>query len=286
MILIADSGSSKTDWGLIDKAGNFKYLETTGFNPYYMDSASIRDILEKDLVPLLDERSIEEVYYYGSGCSTDKKCMVVDNALFEVFSGARIVVEHDLLGAARGLFGDKEGIACILGTGSNSCHFDGIKIIENIPSTGFIYGDEGSGVYIGKRFLTAYLKNQLPEKISASFDEKYHLSLEQILDATYNQDRPIQFISSFTSFVSDHISDDYLLNIVKESFEDFLHHQVFRYSRYREVPIGFTGSIAFVFKNILEGILKKYNLDIEVIIRKPIEGLTKYHKPRVQGSEF
>lgn len=203
--------------------------------------------------------------------------MIVDNALAEVFTGARTSVEHDLMGACRGLFGNTEGIACILGTGSNSCHYNGENIIENIPSVGYIYGDEGSGVYLGKKLLTAYLKNQLPEKLASDFDNQYHMSLEQILDATYNQERPIQFISSFVQFISKHITDEFILSLVKESFEEFIHHQLFKYSHYRELPIGFVGSIAFVFKRILQQVLNQYDLNIRSISQKPIEGLVKYH---------
>lgn len=277
MILVADSGSTKTDWALINKAGESKFFVTPGFNPYYMKSEAIEEIVIKDLVPLIDQDSVEEIYYYGSGCSTDKKKMVIDNALDAVFPHARITVEHDLLGAARGLFKNEEGLACILGTGSNSCHFKNGEIIENIPSIGYIYGDEGSGTYMGKSLLTSYLKNRLPNELAERFDKKYQLNLEQILDATYNKEKPMQFMASFVKFISENSEHEYMNKLIRNSFEAFLQHQLFRYSRYMEVPIGFVGSIAFVFKDILENVLKKYDLKLYKITQQPIKGLAEYH---------
>ncbi|MCF8233962.1 MAG: ATPase [Bacteroidales bacterium] len=279
MILIADSGTTKTDWCLVDAYGYPKYLETAGFNPYYMDSDTIRNILEKELTPLIDEKNIKELYFYGSGCSTNTKRLIVDNALSDTFTEAHIEVEHDLLGAARGLLGRDAGIACILGTGSNSCYYDGQAITENIPSLGYLYGDEGSGAYIGRKLLEAYLKNKLPEEINLAFTEKHELSLEQILDATYNREKPNQFMASFVPFVAEHIDNDFLRNLVRASFEDFMQNQVFRYSRFRENAIHFSGSIAFIFKDILERVLKEYDLKMGKIIKKPIEGLAGYHFP-------
>lgn len=277
MILIADSGSTKTDWALINRAGESKLFVTPGFNPYYMNSETIEEIVIKDLVPLIDQDSVEEIYYYGSGCSTDKKKMVIDNALDAVFPHARITVEHDLLGAARGLFKNEEGIACILGTGSNSCHFRNGEIVENVPSIGYIYGDEGSGTYMGKRLLTSYLKNHLPNELTEKFETKYRLNLEQILDATYNKEKPMQFMASFVKFISENSDHEYMNILIRESMEAFLHHQLFRYSAYREVPVGFVGSIAFVFRDILQDVLKKYDLKLHKISQQPIKGLADYH---------
>lgn len=280
MRLIADSGSTTTDWCIIDGTNTPKFLETKGFNPYYMNSETIRNILEKELLPLVNEKSITEIFYYGSGCSTEAKKIIVEDALFVVFTKAHIEVEHDLLGAARGLLGNDNGIACILGTGSNSCYYDGKEIVENVPSLGYIYGDEGSGAHIGKKLITNYLKNKLPQKISIAFSEKYNLNLEQILDSTYNKIKPNQFLASFTKFITENIDSEYLQKLVRLSFEEFFTKQVFKYKDYKKHKISFTGSIAFVFKDILMSVMKKHNLEMGSLLRKPIEGLAKFHETK------
>ncbi len=277
MILVVDSGSSKTDWGLVDKSRLVKYFETQGFNPYYMNSKVLSNIIEKDIIPVLEEKSINQVFYYGSGCSTIKKKLIIDNALSEFFTEARIEIEHDLMGAARGLFGDKEGIACILGTGSNSCHYNGKEIVDNIPSFGYMYGDEGSGADLGKKLLTAYLNKQLPKKIHSSFENKYNLELEQILDKTYNQATPVQFLSSFTSFIKENIHEVFFKDLVKKSFTKFLTNQVIVYPKHNILNISFVGSIAFVFSALLKEVLNKHQLKPGKIERNPIQGLVRYH---------
>ncbi len=280
MKLIADSGSTKSDWCITDGTSKPRFFETKGFNPYYTSSSVIRNILEKELLPVLNEKSIKEVFYYGSGCSTDSKKIIVDNALSEVFPGTHIEVEHDLLGAARGLLKHEEGIVCILGTGSNSCFYDGKIILENIPSLGYVYGDEGSGAHIGKKLLMAYLKNKLPAKISQAFSQTFNLTLEQILDETYRHERPNKFMASFAGFITEHIENEFMLNMVKTSFEEFFTNQIFHYTNYAEKEISFTGSIAFIFRDILESVMKEYNLKQGSLHQKPIEGLAEFHRTK------
>jgi len=278
MILIADSGTTKTDWALVNPFTETKIFTTEGFNPYYMSSANIGEIIIKELVPLFDENSITDIYYYGSGCSTQNKRMIIDNALEDVFSNARITVEHDLLGAARGLFKNREGIACILGTGSNSCHCRNGAIVNNIPSIGYIYGDEGSGTFLGKQLIKSYLRHELPAELMSVFEIQYGLSLEQILDATYNKEKPMQFMSSFVRFIAGNIDHGFIKNLVNNSFEDFFTHQLTKYPGFNDLPIGFTGSVAYIFKPVLEEVLFKHGLKAELIMQRPIEGLIDYHK--------
>ncbi len=204
--------------------------------------------------------------------------MIIDNALQAVFPYAGISVEHDLLGAARGLFKNDEGIACILGTGSNSCYYKNGEILENVPSIGYIYGDEGSGAYMGKKLLRAYLKNHLPSDLHIAFTEKYNFSLEQILDATYNKEKPMQFMASFVKFLGENSTHQYVIELVKNAMDAFLHHQVFKYPGYRELPLGFVGSVAYHFRPLLESVLNEYDLKLKMILQKPIEGLVEYHQ--------
>ncbi|MDZ7741170.1 MAG: hypothetical protein U5Q03_05310 [Bacteroidota bacterium] len=278
MLLIADSGSSKTDWATLDKAGQVKYFETEGFNPYYKESEELHHIVEKELLPMIEADMVEEIFYYGSGCSTDSKKMMVEDTLQQSFGHISVSIEHDLLGAARALLGRQEGIACILGTGSNSCYYDGNEIVENVPSLGYLYGDEGSGTYIGKSLITAYLQNKLPDSLRKGFEEKYNMSLEAILDASYNKGRPNMFLSSFSNFISGHISDEFLKNMVRTSFEDFFSLQLLKYSKHNRVPVSFTGTVAHVFRDILMKVAEKYKIKIDKIERKPIGGLVEFHR--------
>lgn len=279
MILIADSGTTKTDWALVDEHGHVRYFETQGFNPYYRSSRELSDIVEKELMYQIDEANVAEIYFYGSGCSTDTKKMIVEDSLKAEFHHAHIEVDHDLMGAARALLGREEGIACILGTGSNSCQYDGEEITENVPSLGFLYGDEGSGTHIGKTLVTAYLHNKLPEETKKLFESTYNYSLEQILDESYNHGLPNRFLSSFSRFVKDNISDDYLKEIVCSSFRDFFTFQVKNYSKHKETAIHFTGSVAFAFRDILEEAADEMGLLMGSIVQKPIEGLIAFHMP-------
>ncbi len=277
MKLIADSGSSKTDWATLDKDGQVKYFETEGFNPYYKEAEELHQIVEKDLLPMIDADRVDEIFYYGSGCSTESKKMIVEDTLQQSFGHISVSVEHDLLGAARSLLGRKEGIACILGTGSNSCYYDGAEIVENMPSLGYLYGDEGSGTFIGKSLITAYLQNKLPDALRKGFENKYNMSLEAILDASYNKGRPNMFLASFSNFISEHITDEFLKNMVRTSFEDFFSLQLLKYSKHNLVPVNFTGSVAHVFRDVLMDVAQKYKIRIGKIERKPIGGLVEFH---------
>jgi N-acetylglucosamine kinase-like BadF-type ATPase len=282
MILISDSGSTGTDWVSIEKDKQVNHYKTAGFNPYYSPKNEIIDILEKELVPYLDHHSVRYIYYYGSGCSTEKKRFIVEDALEQVFPHASIDVQHDLLGAARGLFNRESGIACILGTGSNSCLYDGNEITENISSLGYIFGDEGSGAHIGKLFLTAYLKKELPVKISKKFHDKFSLNLENILDSAYNQPRPSAFLASFMEFIGENKKDPYVHHIIFTSFDTLFQEYIVRYTDYEEHNIACVGSVAYYFRDYLEMVAKQYDCNISKILQNPMEGLIEYHMPDVE----
>lgn len=279
MILIADSGSTKTDWVFLDKGEHIHKYTTSGFNPYYVPGEEMVNTMEKELVPFVDHHSVRYIYYYGSGCSTEKKRFIVEEALEKVFDKASIEVYHDLLGAARGLFNDKPGIACILGTGSNSCLYDGSTIIENVPSLGYFFGDEGSGAYIGKLFFSTLLRSELPLNISEDFNKRYQLSLEEILDAVYNQPRPNRFLSSFMDFILEYREEPIIHELLYHAMDDFIQERVMKYTGYEDHMVGCTGSVGFFLQDLLREVAEQYNIKVGDIVKDPIDGLIEYHKP-------
>lgn len=281
MKLIAESGSTKTDWRLINHKNEISDFETIGLNPYFVSSRDIKEELEKNLLPFLNPIDVEEVYFYGSGCGNLQKKDIIREPLEQFFRLAKIEVEHDLLGSARALCGREKGIACILGTGSNSCLFDGEKIIENVPSVGYFFGDEGSGSFLGKKFISAYLKGELPNDLKEKFENKFSYSFDFILDAVYKNKFPNRFLASFAPFLLSNISLTYVHNLVFESFDLFFYYQVSKYSDFKKHKVGFSGSIAFYFNDILVEVAQKWGVVVDKIVNKPIEGLTKFHQSGV-----
>lgn len=279
MILIADSGSTKTTWALIDKDKQTT-IDTAGYNPYYMGSEEIKRILNEEMPGEYLNASISEIYYYGSGCSTEKNCKRVSDALGLHFPEASIHIDHDLLAAARSLLGREEGIACILGTGANSCSYDGKKITQNVASLGYMFGDEGSGAYIGKKFLEAYLKGKLSNELNESFKESYNYKLEDILSKVYGEGNPSTFMASFTRFMADHEHIDDIREILHESFIDFFRESVSKYERYKQLPVSFVGSVAYHFRHILNEAAWNMGISIGKIEKAPMEGLIRYHRTR------
>lgn len=280
MILIADAGATKIQWVFIHDGKASGSYETAGFNPYFMEPRILLDAVEKDLVPFINPGYIKQVYYYGAGCSTMFKRNIVEDVLKDVFENADFEIHHDLLGAARALFGFKKGIACILGTGSNSCLYDGSKILENVTSLGYLFGDEGSGAYLGKLWLTEYLRGRMPGHLKEIFDKRFGYSLENILDSVYNKPHPNQFLSSFSLFIGDLKEDEFVKGLVKKNFQDFFTEQVTQYTDYQQQPLGVIGSVGFHFRDIFMEVANGYNLEVSKMIKSPIEGLVEFHGGR------
>jgi len=276
MILVADSGSTKTQWGYMHEH-EVRFVTTPGYNPYFADDDFITQSLIKDLLPYINEKTITDIYFYGSGCSTTEKQGVIHSAIRSVIPGAYIMVSHDLLGAARALFADTAGIACILGTGSNSCYYNGKDIIENVTSLGYIFGDEGGGVYIGKKLLGDFLRNILPPDLDEKFKETFRLDVHAILDTVYKKPRPNTFIAGFSHFIGDNIKHPYMEAIVKESFHDFFEYQLMKYSHFGKAPVGCVGSVAFYYADILKSVAKGYGVSDILIQSSPAESLVHYH---------
>lgn len=276
MIIIADSGATKTSWALLSADGCLIH-ETAGFNPYYMEASGIERILSDEMPENFFHPNVTEIHYYGSGCSTEKNCSVVSNALAKHYPGAIIRVEHDLLAAARALLGRSEGIACILGTGANSCAYDGEKITKNVPSLGYMFGDEGSGAYIGKKFLEAYLKGNLAEEINSAFKKQYNYTLEDILSRVYGKGNPSTFMASFMHFLAAHMQHDDIREVLLNAFAAFFNESVSKYDRYKQLPVSFVGSVAYHFRHILDEAARHLGISIGRIEQAPMEGLIRYH---------
>lgn len=278
MILIADGGATKTDWRLIKEGIEYKQIQTSGFNPYLVGSDEIEAILWKELQPFIDNIKISHIYYYGAGCSTSSKNMIVEDAFEKIFPNARINISHDLLAAAHALCGNEEGIAAILGTGSNTCFYDGKAITEKIFSLGYFFGDEGSGAFLGKQLLTDYLHNKLPTELETELISFYPKNKESILDSIYSKPAPSKFLASFSLFIAKHRDHPYILNLLTVAFREFYTYQVCCYSKYKEVPVHFVGSVAYHYSDILIRIGNEFGIKTGKFIKAPIEGLVEYHK--------
>lgn len=277
MILLADSGSTKTDWGLVENGKLVKRLRTSGMNPFQMSEEAITEEIKTHLVPELPGTVLDEVHFYGAGCTKEKQPIVERALRANLTINGECEVASDMLGAARGICGHKPGIACILGTGSNSCSYDGKNLVKNVLPLGFILGDEGSGAVLGKLLVGDVLKNQMPEAITKRFFEKYKLTSAEIIDRVYRQPKPNTFLASFVPFLEENIDEPKIYNLVKESFRSFLRRNVMQYDGWQTLPIGFNGSIAKIYKKPLLEALEEEGMHLGRIIQAPMEAMVEYH---------
>jgi glucosamine kinase len=280
MILIADSGSSKTDWRVIDDQGDIQQFRTVGFNPFYQSPAEMREGLQtQDLIQLIGK--IEQVFFYGAGCTSDNNRTVVTDTLRSFYEKAEIHVDHDLMAAARATCGHQKGIACILGTGSNSGDYDGADIVANRPSPGYLLGDEGGGSYIGKHFLQDFIYDDMPAHVREMVIEEYGITSLIIQENVYQKPFPNRYMASFCNFISKHKADPYCYLLYYNGFKDFFHRHVMRYENYQEKPVSFVGSIAYYNSDILRKVAADLDIHVNIILETPIAGLTLYHKERL-----
>ncbi|TPE45189.1 hypothetical protein [Pontibacter mangrovi] len=282
MILIADSGSTKTDWRLVTSDAVLGQAQTAGFNPMYQDADEIYQEVHDVLLPQLNDQVPTAIYFYGAGCSSPDRNKRVEDALRRIFPEAELHVDHDLLGAARALCGRKPGIACILGTGSNTCLYDGADIIDNVPSLGFLLGDEGSGAYMGKLLIKAYLYRELPEDLATSLTNTYNLTKDGILDTLYSSSMPSRYMATFARFVHEKQKHPVIHGMIYENFSEFFERHVVKYKGHETLPVNFVGSIAYHFGDTLKQVAQKYGLHVETIIKSPSEGLILYHQELLQ----
>ncbi|MHA7131305.1 N-acetylglucosamine kinase [Algoriphagus namhaensis] len=277
MILIADSGSSKTDWRVIHKDHKISQHRGVGFNPYYQTSEEMALQMRHEFLINL-EPEIKDIFYYGAGCSAPKRNQEVADALHSIFPNAQVHVDHDLSAAAKSTCGHQPGIACILGTGSNSCDYDGAHIIDTRPAPGFILGDEGGGGYIGKQFLKDFINDEMPPEIKVEVQEKFHLDANTIQEHVYRQPFPNRYMASFCRFITERKSHPYCYQLYYASFQDFFQKHVKKYHDFDKKQVNFVGSIAYYNSDILRKAASDADIHVNLILESPIAGLTLYHQ--------
>ncbi len=280
MILIADGGSTKTSWCQLSETGQRVYFNTEGYNPDFVNTQDIISSLSKNLPDTLPREEVREIYFYGAGVSSPAKAEVIAAAMRHIFSGAnKIEVTEDLLAAARALLGHKPGFAAILGTGTNSCIYDGQKITHNVDSLGYFLGDEGSGSFLGKRLLRDYLRGLLPDGLQEALQEEYHLGTRnEIIDRLYNQPLPNRFLASFAKFAYDHNNVSYCRQIVVEAFEAFFQNIVLHYPNYQDYTFNCIGSVGYNFRDALTQVANSHGMQVGKIVRSPIDDLVSFHE--------
>jgi len=276
MILLADGGSTKTDWCVAAQGKQLQRITTQGINPFFISDDAIGEEIRSSLLPKLQTSSFTALYFYGAGCLPEKIPMM-QSALGKYLEVKTIEVYSDLLGAARGLSGRNPGIICILGTGSNSCFYDGEKIVSNVSPLGFILGDEGSGAVLGKLLVGDLLKNQLPAGLKEKFLSEFDLTLPAIIERVYRRPFPNRFLASLSPFLLRNIEEPALRLLVFNSFRSFLTRNVMQYD-YEHYPVHFVGSVAYYYREILEEAVLASGMQLGDIMQNPMEGLVKYHQ--------
>ncbi|MBU3713920.1 MAG: N-acetylglucosamine kinase [Ferruginibacter sp.] len=275
--LIADSGSTKTDWCLLSDNKKIKIV-TQGISPYFLTEMQIQDILSIELLPKLKKYIPDEIYFYGTGCSNPKNQSVVKTAIRAVFPNAKTHIDHDLSAAAKALCGNEKGIACILGTGSNSCYYNGKKIAKNSPGIGFILGDEGSGAHMGKKVLQYFLYKTFDPDLMDRFKSAYSTDTTEILESVYKKPLPNRYLANFTGFLVENRGHFMVENIIEDSLNDFFFNHICKYSESWKYPIHFVGSVAYGFRDVIENLCQSYELTQGKIMRTPMDGLIQLYK--------
>ncbi|MCU0461723.1 MAG: ATPase [Bacteroidales bacterium] len=280
MILVADGGSTKTEWRTIEDGKSGTSIFSAGINPYFLTAGEIEKLVGKDLESF-SGKNFTGIWFYGTGCNSEAKNTKVRSALDALFQCSEIFVGSDLLGAARSLCQNKPGIACIMGTGSNSCYYNGNDIVANVSPLGYILGDEGGGAVLGKKLLSAVLKKQVPDNVRKVFFDTYKMSTADILDSVYMKPFPNRFLGQFARFLSANIQFPELHEIVTSSFDEFIRRNVLQYPESKDYAVNFTGSIAFHFRSFLESCLSKHGLKAGKITLSPVEDLIRYHTSHI-----
>lgn len=279
MILIADSGSTKTDWILINKNKEIVGKSSTrGLNPSVFSESDLYKTITSNAEVMPFVQQIQQVYFYGAGCGTETPKKMLHNILVEVFEVAEVTVKEDIYAAAYAVSGNKPGIVCILGTGSNCSYFDGKEeLISKIPSLGYVLMDDASGNYFGKVLLRDYFYKKMPKKLHEKFQKTYNLYPDDVKINLYKRGNPNTYLASFASFLITHKNESYCAEIIKNGFSNFIEHQITQYDRVYDLPIHFVGSIAYLLQDELKNILKSFRLNTGNFIQKPIDGLVAYH---------
>lgn len=275
--LIADSGSTKAEWCLVQGKKKTTFF-TQGISPYFLDGPQIQQVLLTELIPSLGKVKIDEVFFYGTGCKSPINNKLVKSALQAVFPKSVVAVDHDLMGAARALCGNDKGVACILGTGSNSCYFNGKKIVKNSPGLGYVLGDEGSGAYLGRKVLQYYLYNTFDEDLRSRFDARYVTNAAEILENVYKKPLANRYLASFALFLAENRGHYMIENIIEDCLNDFFFYHIIKYRESWIMPVHFVGGVAYGFRDVIRELCSNYELTLGSILQNPMEGLVAYHK--------
>jgi glucosamine kinase len=277
-ILIADSGATKCEWTLAETRKKHRTVFTQGISPYFLNTPQIEAIIRNELLPGLKQYSVDAVYYYGTGCSSPENAKLVKKAITNVFKGAEVQVTHDLMGAARALCGKEKGIAGILGTGSNSCYYNGKKVVKNSPGLGYVLGDEGSGAYLGKKVLQYYLYKTYDEELTYKFEAKYKgINAVEILEYIYKKPLPNRYLATFTLFLAENRGHYMVENIIEDGLNDFFFTHLCKYGESWKLPIHFTGGVSYAFRDVVKDLCHSYEFELGQILKNPMQGLLKYH---------
>jgi N-acetylglucosamine kinase-like BadF-type ATPase len=273
--LIADSGATKAEWGVVND-GKKKTIFTQGISPYFLSSDAIKDLLLKELTPKL-KKKIDEIYFYGTGLFDPANKKILKRVLSELFPGAKIFVDYDVIGAARALCGKEKGIVCNLGTGTFSCYYNGKKIVKSRPGLGYILGDEGSGAYLGKKVIQYYLYGTFDEELNYRFNKKYNTNRDEIINNVYRKPFPNRYLASFALFLAENRGHFMIENILEDGLNDFFFYDLIKYPEVWKMPVNFVGGVAYGFRDVLKHLCSSYQLELGKVIKKPIDGLVEYH---------
>jgi len=275
-ILIADSGSTKCEWCLLEK-GKKKKILTSAISPYFVTPAEMIEILSAKLLPKIGQTVVKSVFFYGTGLRDQSNAKNMKGVLKKLFPKSSIEVNNDLLGIARATCGHKKGIACILGTGSNSCYYNGKKIEKNSPGLGYVLGDEGSGAYLGKKVIQYYLYKTFDEDLTARFEKRFNETHDSILHNVYKMPLPNRYLASFALFLAENRGHFMIENIIEDGLNDFFFTHLYKYKESWSLPIHFVGSVGFGFKDVLKDLCDSYELELGKVLKTPMQGLIAYH---------
>ena len=275
MKVIAESSSTRTEWAVVDGDKIVEHAFTTGLNPYFQSRRELSHSIRLELPEAFFRRRWDHVYFYGAGCANKEKTKIMEWSLVAQFR-TPVTVESDLLGAARGLLVRQPGLACILGTGSNSCLYDGHEIVKNVPPLGYVLGDEGSNAYLGKLFIADMLQGIAPKNLTQAFFERYSVTHNMLMDEVYTNSLPSRALAKYAAFLAEHVDNSYVYNLIYEGFTRFFARNIAAYD-YRNNPVCFVGSTAMTFRAILERAALDFGVKISKIIPNSLPGLVEFH---------
>ena len=284
MILIAESGSTKTDWVLVNDNKEIIMFKTMGFNPFFHSSEFIADEIQNNKEFYEASKNVDKLYFYGAGCSSDEMNNIIKLGLSKVYPNSAVIVDHDLLACALSTYQGEPSISCILGTGSNSCYFDGKVLREEVPAIAYVLGDEGSGSFYGKKLLRDYLYNQLPESITKDFESQFGNAKADIFENVYMKPHANVYLASFMKFLNRHYHHEYVVNMIQHGMNEFMKIHVCCYPEHKSVKTHFIGSISKIFERELIQAANKNGVILGEIIKKPVDNLVNYHLNHIKES--